>query len=233
MIDLSTYVDLSEEFYQPLLPRTHLGVFDLVEVADFMDRRETEQASGWRAPDCYISPQAVVAPDVVVGARAQIHEFATVRSGSIIGDDAVVGFGCEVSRSIVAASSTLTHRVTVCSAIIGRGTHLGAGVVIANTHLFDEDMRRPSRPISIDDSHGVAHMLGVARFGGVLGDSVRVGMGAMLGPGTLVGPRSLIYPGVLLGNGTIGEDKIVKHATRTYTVHELRPTAANGFTHVR
>jgi NDP-sugar pyrophosphorylase family protein len=222
MINVLHFADLSQEYYSKILPWNDYEVLSLAALAQFMDCREELGAIAARPTDYYISPWAVVAPDVIIGAGAQIHEFSTVRSGSIVGEDVVVGFGCEVSRSILARSCSLTHRTTVCSSIVGRGAHLGAGVVIANTHLFDENMRSPMRPITVQDQHGNPSTLEVARFGALIGDGVRIGMGAMLGPGTLIGRESVVYPGIVIGNETVGAQMVLKRVGEQYRVLELK-----------
>jgi len=222
VINVVDFTSLTHGFLSELFPWKDYEVPDLAELAQFMDRREKMGTSGVRSTDCYVSPQAIVASDVIIGAGAQIHEFATVRSGSIVGEGAVIGFGCEVSRSVLGPSCSLTHRATVCSSIVGQEAHLGAGVIIANTHLFDENMRNPTRPITVLSPQGDPVCLEVARFGALIGDGARIGMGAMLGPGTLIGRNSVVYPGIIVGNETIPERKVLKKRGDGYVMHELR-----------
>ena len=191
---------------------------------------------GWVDPTAWVSPHAVLGAGVIVGPGCRIHEFATVRGGSILAADVEIGHGCEVARSVIASHTRLTHQVTVCDAVIGQAAHLAAGVVLGSVHLWNEDMSRPDRPILVRTGRATTRLCGRVKFGGVLGDRVRVGMGALLGPGLLVGADAVLYPGLSLSEQLIPARMVARPAPapirieprRDHRPHDQRPRGRPG-----
>ena len=183
---------------------------------------------GWVDPTAWVSPHAVLGGGVIIGPGCRIHEFATVRGGTILGSDVEIGHGCEVARSVIASHTRLTHHVTVCDAVIGQAAHLAAGVVLGSVHLWNEDMSRPDRPILIRTGPEAAYRRGPVKFGGVLGDRVRVGMGALLGPGLLVGADAVLYPSLTVSEQLIPTRTVARPAPTPIRIEPRRDHPPHG-----
>ncbi|MEA2224143.1 MAG: hypothetical protein QOH83_2519 [Solirubrobacteraceae bacterium] len=169
-------------------------------------------------PTARISSHAIIGDSVFIGPHCVIHEFATVRDLCVLASHVHVGFGCEVARATVGSGSTITHRTTLADALVGADVHFGAGVLTANTYLFNADMRRPDRLVSIRMPSEDRYDLGVTKFSAVVGDYARIGMGSMIGPGAAVGIRAVLYPGSMVAGTTISTATVVKSPE----VRELR-----------
>ena len=229
-ITLGEYIRAADDCYLAHLLSHH---FDDVALRTYLAHRtrlveELLCSSRERIhPTARISPHAIIGESVFVGPHCVIHEFATVRDMCVLASHVHVGFGCEVARTIVGSGSTITHRTTLADALVGAHVHFGAGVLTANTHLFNDDMRRPDRSVSITMPSGGDYDLGVAKFSALVGDRARVGMGSMLGPGAAVGVRAVLYPGSMIAGTTIPAAVIVKSPD----LHEAwRPRKRHGGT---
>lgn len=174
-------------------------------------------------PTARVSARAVIGDDVMIGPDCVVHEFATVRDGSILAGGVEIGHGCEVSRSVVASETRLAHQIVLCDAVVGRGAHLSAAVVLGSVHLWSHDMRHPDRTITVKIDSGTRYRSERTKFGGVLGDGVRVGMGALLGPGLLVGAGSVLYPGVVAAQRFIPARSVVRTRPTPLVIEPRRP----------
>jgi NDP-sugar pyrophosphorylase family protein len=211
------------------------GVATALDCADLSDlegaRRQAlsnaVRSAGERLhPTAEISPHAVVADDVIVGPNCQIHEFSTVRGGTILGAGVEIGHGCEITRSVVASRARLAHRVVLADAIVGRRTHLAAAVIVGSVHLWNVDMARPDRQIVVQLDSGASYACGQVKFGGVFGDRVRVGMGALLGPGLIVGADAVLYPGLTVSEQIIPARSVARPTPVTVRLEPRRDRPA-------
>ncbi|MFF2936399.1 LbetaH domain-containing protein [Streptomyces mirabilis] len=147
-------------------------------------------------PTAYVSPRATVAADVVVGPGARIYEYSTVRQRTVISGGAHIGYGCEISRSVIGQRSILSHRATISCAVIGRRAYFAAGLVIAVCLLSNPDMLYPTRPIEFGLPDAGRMSTGLPKWGALVGDGVRAGVSVVLGPGTVVGNGAILHAGV-------------------------------------
>jgi NDP-sugar pyrophosphorylase family protein len=182
-------------------------------------------------PTARVSPHAVLGQDIIVGPGCVIHEFATVRDRSILGAGVQIGHGCEVARCVLGSGSRLAHQVVLCDTTVGRTVHLSAAVILGSVHLWNDDMAHPDRPIAIRLDARTRYPCGRPKFGGVLGDAVRIGMGALLGPGLIVGAGSVIYPHVVAAEQVIPADSVVRPNAPALRIEPRRyrhPAAGEG-----
>lgn len=105
-------------------------------------------------PTAYVSPLANVHEDVVIGPGARIYEYATVRGRSVVSGDVHIGYGCEISRSVLAQGAVLSHRATIACSVIGQHAYFATGLVIAVCTLSNPDMLRPTRPVDFAGPDG-------------------------------------------------------------------------------
>ncbi len=95
-------------------------------------------------PTARIRPTTIIGEDLIVGPRACVWEFATVRGHTVLGPGASVGFNCEVPNTYIGACTVLGHRIGINRTLLGDGVHLSADVTVTAIHLT-RDMTRPDR----------------------------------------------------------------------------------------
>ncbi|MEV0927793.1 hypothetical protein AB0I99_22150 [Streptomyces spongiicola] len=160
---------------------------------------------------------------MIIGPNVKVHEFTTVRKGSVLCAGAQVGFNCEVTAAFVGEDAVLGHRIGVNRTIIGARAHLSASVTVAAINMTT-DMRRPDREVIIRTGLGL-YRCGTTQFGAVIGDDTQTGNSISIGPGVAIGRRCQITSGVALAIRGIPQDCTVSapHATEA-TVRRRRRT---------
>ncbi|MDX3376488.1 transferase [Streptomyces sp. ME02-6991-2A] len=158
-------------------------------------------------PTAYVHPQAIIGDDVIIGPDVKVHEFSTVRKGSVLCAGASIGFNCEVTSAFVGEGAVLGHRIGINRTIVGNRAHLSAGVTVAAIAV-SADMSAPEREIRLR-TEGGAYRCRTAQFGAVIGDRVQTGNNISLGPGILVGRSSQIDSGVTLAIRAVPENSVV------------------------
>jgi UDP-3-O-[3-hydroxymyristoyl] glucosamine N-acyltransferase len=143
-------------------------------------------------PDAYVSPLANVAEDVVIGPEVSVHEYSTVRGRTVLSSHVHVGYGCEVSRSLIGEYSVLSHRATVGCCVIGRRCYFSADLLTPSCLITNDDMLRPDKPISFALPGGERMSTGQPKWSALIGDHVRAGSRVSVGPGAVVNARSLL-----------------------------------------
>ena len=123
---------------------------------------------------------------VIVSAKCFIGAHAYIRGGVFLGEECVVGPGCEVKSSAIMRKSALAHFNFVGDSLIGSGVNMEAGSIIANH--FNE--REDKTIYGLID--GKKTLLGVTKFGAVVGDNSKIGANAVLTPGTILSPSSIV-----------------------------------------
>ncbi|MEV8309037.1 transferase [Streptomyces flavidovirens] len=167
-------------------------------------------------PTAFVHPLAIVGEDVIIGPDVRVHEFSTVRKGSVLCAGASVGFNCEVTACVVGEGAVLGHRIGINRTIVGAEAHLSAGVTVAAINLC-EDMRAPDREVVVRVPDGL-YRCGTTQFGAVIGDGVQTGNAISLGPGVVVGRQSRISSGVTLAGRAVADRSVVS-APHTADVH--------------
>ncbi|MEU0074083.1 hypothetical protein ABZ027_31780 [Streptomyces sp. NPDC006332] len=146
-------------------------------------------------PDACVSPLANVADDVVIGPGTRVYEYSTVRARTVISSQVHVGYGCEISRSLIGEHSILSHRATVGCCVIGRHCYFSADLLTAACVMTNGDMLRPDKPISFALPGG-RMSTGEAKWSALIGDHVRAGSRVTVGPGAVVNARSVLAANV-------------------------------------
>ncbi|KND25560.1 transferase [Streptomyces anulatus] len=196
------------------LAATPYGRLHTYDLADFLARwpelhEEALALLGDKRihPTAYVHPQAIVGDDVIIGPDVKVHEFSTVRKGSVLCAGASVGFNCEVTSAFVGEGAVLGHRIGIKRTIVGNRAHLSAGVTVAAIAV-SADMSAPDREIRLR-TEGGAYRCRTTQFGAVIGDKVQTGNNISLGPGILVGRSSQIDSGVTLAIRAVPENTVV------------------------
>ncbi|WP_406512989.1 transferase [Streptomyces sp. NBC_00161] len=155
-------------------------------------------------PSSFIHPTAIISDDVIIGPDVKVHEFTTVRKGSVLCAGAQIGFNCEVTATFIGEGAVLGHRIGVNRTILGARAHLSAGVTVAAINMTT-DMRKPDREVIIRTMTGL-YRCGTTQFGAVIGDDTQTGNNISIGPGAAIGRRCQITSGVSLAIRTVPED---------------------------
>ncbi|MET9528233.1 hypothetical protein [Streptomyces coeruleorubidus] len=143
-------------------------------------------------PSAYVSPLANVHDDVVIGPGARIHEYSTVRARTVISSNVHIGYGCEISRSMIGEHSVLSHRATVGCCVIGRHCYFSADLLTAACLISNSDMLQPDKPIAVALPGGGRMSTGEPKWSALVGDHVRAGSRVTIGPGAVINARSVL-----------------------------------------
>ncbi|WP_455356302.1 transferase [Streptomyces sp. SYSU K217416] len=168
-------------------------------------------------PTAFVHPSAIVGEDVIIGPGVRVHEFSTIRKGTVLCAGVSIGFNCEVTRAFVGEGTVLGHRIGVNHTLVGTDAHLSANFSVAAISMWSDDLRKPEREIIMRAPGGI-YRCGTAQFGAVIGDRVQTGSGIGLGPGVAVGRDSRISSGVTLAGRVIPARSVVS-APHTADTH--------------
>ncbi|MCV9939654.1 LpxA family transferase [Boseaceae bacterium BT-24-1] len=129
---------------------------------------------------------AVLKGPILIGPACLIAAGAYLRGGVWLEGRATIGPGSEIKSSFLFAEAKLAHFNFVGDSILGEGTNLEAGSIVAN-HRNE----RAAKQIHVRyRDRRVA--TGVEKFGALVGDHTAIGANAVLAPGTLLAPRSVV-----------------------------------------
>ncbi|MEU8772513.1 transferase [Streptomyces sp. NPDC048606] len=199
------------------------------ELSDFLTRWDALHDDALQVvperihPTAQIHPTAIIGEDAIIGPGVRVHEFSTVRKRSVLAAGVSVGFGCEVTHSLVGENTVLGHQVGVGHSIIGTDAHLSANLVIAAISLWNHDMRVPVKEIVL---HGPGdeppYRCTTSRFGGLIGDHVQTGSMITLGPGIAVGRHSTIAASVCMGSAIVPAGSVVRSSSPEVVIEPRR-----------
>ncbi|MCP3817529.1 transferase [Streptomyces sp. A3M-1-3] len=227
MPSLHIGVFISSATQEPLKD-TPYGDLENYELADFLTawsdlHREALATVTQRIhPTAFVHPSAIIGDDVIIGPNVRVHEFSTVRKGSVLCAGASVGFNCEVTKSFVGENTVLGHRIGINHTLVGTDAHLSAGVSVAAISMWSDDLRRPDREIIMRAPGGI-YRCGTAQFGAVIGDRVQTGSSIGLGPGVAIGRDSRISSGVTLAGRAIPDHSVLSAPHTADTHVRIRP----------
>jgi len=133
-----------------------------------------------------IEDNVVFKGPVIVSEGCFIGAHAYIRGGVYLGEQTVIGPGCEVKSTIIMRNSALAHFNFAGDSLIGSGVNMEAGSIIANH--FNE--REDKTIHAMIDGNKTA--LTVTKFGAIVGDRSKIGANAVLTPGTILAPSSVV-----------------------------------------
>ena len=145
-----------------------------------------------------IGPHSYVKGPAWIDAGASVGHGVYLRNGVILMSGANVGHASEIKRSLLMPKAKAPHFNYIGDSIIGSNVNLGAGVKIANFHVFGKNIKADGQDT------------GLRKLGAIVGDDVSVGCNAVLAPGTFIGARTAVYHGSMV-RGTVPADSIVKN----------------------
>lgn len=150
-------------------------------------------------PGGRIEAGARVVGPVVVCEGAVIAAGAYVRDHVVIGPRTQIGFGAEITRSLLGTGVFAKHACFIGDSIVGSDVNIGAFTSTTALLTGEGPVTEPAtREITVTLG-GRKYGTGQTKFGAVIGDGVTLCAGTVLCPGTLIGPGTVIYPRTQLG----------------------------------
>lgn len=141
-----------------------------------------------------IETGAQVIGPVLVCTGSVISAGALVRDHSVIGPGCRIGFGAEITRSLLAGHVFIKHPCFIGDSVIGRGVNIGSFCSTTGLRCDRGPVAEPAVEDITVNLDGQRITTGQTKFGAVIGDEVALPAGTVLSPGTLIGPRTVIYP---------------------------------------
>lgn len=151
-----------------------------------------------------LSSEYKIKQDVAIHKKAQIEENVTLkgpiiisngcfigahaymRGGVYLGENSIVGPGCEVKSSLIMSGSALAHFNFVGDSLIGSYVNMEAGSIIANH--YNERLDKTIYVMLNKKKMKIE----VTKFGALVGDHSKIGANAVLSPGTILLPESVV-----------------------------------------
>lgn len=168
----------------------------------------------------YIGRNVRVEPNVVIKGPAIIGDGSTLRSGTYIRGDVIVGRDVvlrgELKNALVLDEAELCHPGYCGDSICGFKSHFGNQVTTANLNLFS------SANITIDVD-GQRYDTGRKKIGVVLGDHSQLGCSVVTDPCTLLLKNTIAYPLSRLRKDLYGPNQIIKNKPMEHGVLEVAP----------
>ena len=135
-----------------------------------------------------------------IGKGTIIGNHSMLRS-SMVGENSVIGFGSDVTRSYI-GSNTWLHTNYVGDSILADNVGVGAGAVFANLRFDEKNINSMVKKERIDTGRN--------KLGVMIGENSRIGVGVHTMPGIKVGSNCVVGATVLL-------DHDIPDNTRVFT----------------
>jgi len=136
-----------------------------------------------------------------------------IRGNVIAGQGCVLGNSSEFKNCLLLDAVQAPHFNYVGDSILGNGAHLGAGVILANLRLDQQNV-----PVVTAEGRRDS---GLRKLGGLFGGDAEAGCNTVINPGTLLGRRAVVMPGNPF-SGYLAEGEIA------LTVQEVRRIKRRG-----
>jgi bifunctional UDP-N-acetylglucosamine pyrophosphorylase/glucosamine-1-phosphate N-acetyltransferase len=141
-----------------------------------------------------IEAGAQVIGPVLICTGAVISAGALVRDHSVIGPGCRIGFGAEITRSLLAGHVFMKHPCFIGDSVIGRRVNIGSFCSTTGLRCDRGPIAEPAIEEITVNLDGQRITTGQTKFGAIIGDKVALPAGTVLSPGTLIGPGTVIYP---------------------------------------
>ncbi|MGD9938693.1 MAG: UDP-N-acetylglucosamine pyrophosphorylase [Clostridia bacterium] len=151
---------------------------------------------------CDISSRAELIGPAVIGPGTEIRAGALIRENVLVGNSCVVGNSTELKNCVLFDQAQAPHFNYVGDSIMGKGSHIGAGVILSN-------LKSDKSEVHVKDGQGLDLPTGLVKFGAILGDGVEIGCNSVCYPGTVIGRGTIVYP-LTAVRGIVPADSILK-----------------------
>lgn len=156
-----------------------------------------------------------------IGRNTIIGNHTMIRN-SHIGEQCVIGFGSDITRSYIGALTWL-HSNYVGDSILGESVTVGSGTVFANLRLDEQHIHSPIRKEKISTMRD--------KLGAIIADMVSIGVNCSIMPGVKIGTGSIIGAGVILQEDLADNTRcyIQQHHTKRTQTKQLSRKKRNAF----
>lgn len=141
-----------------------------------------------------IEAGAQVIGPVLICAGAVVAAGALVRDHTVIGPGCRIGFGAEITRSLLAGHVFMKHPCFIGDSVIGRRVNIGSFCSTTGLRCDRGPVAEPAIEEITVNLDGQRITTGQTKFGAIVGDEVALPAGTVLSPGTLIGPGTVVYP---------------------------------------
>jgi len=133
-----------------------------------------------------LEDHVIIKGPTIISSGCFIAAHAYLRGGIFIGENTIVGPGCEVKSSLIMSGSALAHFNFVGDSLLGSYVNMEAGSIIANH--FNERLDKTIHVVINSKKNKIS----TTKFGAVVGDHSKIGANAVLSPGTILSPESVV-----------------------------------------
>jgi len=125
---------------------------------------------------------------VYIGPRTKIGTGSLIRQ-SMIGEDSVIGFTCEIAKSYLAGQDNMAHLDVVLDSVLGKNVWSGAFLGTTNVLLNKKSVKYKMGDEMIET--------GLNHFGVIIGHDASIGAATITLPGRFIPPESTLAPGTV------------------------------------
>lgn len=140
----------------------------------------------WVGAGTVIKSGTYLEQDVVIGKNCRIGPNCHIRGATSVGDDCHVGQAAEIKNSIIFDKTNIPHLNYIGDSVIGSGSNLGAGTIIANLRHDNMSVKAAVKGEFLDT--------GRRKLGAIIGDNVKTGIGTLIYPGRKIWPNTWTRP---------------------------------------
>lgn len=158
--------------------------------------------------DVYIGPNVklphygYIEGPAYIGANTELRVGVYIRGNVIIGENCILGNSCEYKNCLLMDNVQTPHFNYVGDSILGTGSHLAAGVILANLRLDNQPVS-----ISINNERITTNL---RKLGSMIGEYAEVGCNTVLQPGTILSKKVILGPCMALGGFFSEGEKIFR-----------------------
>jgi NDP-sugar pyrophosphorylase family protein len=113
-----------------------------------------------------VEPGAMIIGPAIIGSGCRIRHGAYIRENVIVGDGCVVGNSVELKHCVLFNQCQVPHFNYVGDSILGHKAHMGAGAILSNVKLDNQNVWVNFEGTPIDT--------GLRKFGGLIGDKAEI-----------------------------------------------------------
>ena len=133
---------------------------------------------------------AYIEGPVFIGENCRIGPNCFIRASTSIGNNCHVGNAVEIKNSIIYDRTNVAHLSYVGDSVIGYGSNLGAGTIIANLRHDSGNIKSMVNGVLVDT--------GRRKLGTIIGDNVHTGIHTSIYPGRKIWAGKSTRPGEIV-----------------------------------
>lgn len=206
----SDILDLSASFLASILDPESWPWLAIPRIGELVSALLADPPPGYKlyatgilvGESCTISNHAELVGPAVIGPGTEIRTGAFIRENVLVGSNCVVGNSTELKNCVLFDQAQAPHFNYVGDSIMGRASHIGAGVVLSN-------LKSDKTEVRVRTPEGLDIATGLIKFGAILGDRVEIGCNSVCYPGTVIGRNTSVYP-LTAVRGVLPENHILK-----------------------